>query len=420
MLNAESATNALLLAQTEKLTDPWQKAIYESGAQNVKLEENTLSFDLRSYDPGLKELGAYAKADDPENWLDTALQHAGIWDLKIELTLEDGLPTRKSLTSLQSSVKKAASAAEKAFSGKDIQTALQDRLFPQPVNGKIKKAEEMLAPDDSFMLWAETKEELLNGTPAIVVSAYFCSLKSKTFSGKGGPGALTMTLTGITPEALVSESAGNVLDHLAYKARAERNASGSPEELLTTNIAEEAFAALQKNSTKTILTFNVDDLISGEWPREYRTLFESFNWEETVSSLESSVERLPDEAAQEWPKAGRLSGSTKGTQVHFVISGSLDPTYIIMRDADTDEIAVTAFAVPGKKTSIRVPKGFYTIGWCSGPYWYGEEKLFGDSGKYSKSDKVEILGSSYYHTFTLESSSDGDVSVYAATPDDFR
>ena len=52
--------------------------------------------------------------------------------------------------------------------------------------------------------------------------------------------------------------------------------------------------------------------------------------------------------------------------------------------------------------------------------WYGEEILFGELGAYSKSETVEIKGTNYSHTFTLESSADGDVNIYGATPADFH
>ena len=46
--------------------------------------------------------------------------------------------------------------------------------------------------------------------------------------------------------------------------------------------------------------------------------------------------------------------------------------------------------------------------------------LFGDLGAYSKSETVEIKGTNYSHTFTLESSEDGDVNIYGASPADFQ
>ena len=70
--------------------------------------------------------------------------------------------------------------------------------------------------------------------------------------------------------------------------------------------------------------------------------------------------------------------------------------------------------------TVRVPSGEYTIVWGSGPYWYGEELLFGDLGAYSKSDPTRIKGTNYQHTITLESSEEGDVNFHDADPSDFR
>ena len=42
------------------------------------------------------------------------------------------------------------------------------------------------------------------------------------------------------------------------------------------------------------------------------------------------------------------------------------------------------------------------------------------SGFETKSETVEIKGTNYSHTFTLESSEDGDVNIYGASPADFQ
>ena len=91
-----------------------------------------------------------------------------------------------------------------------------------------------------------------------------------------------------------------------------------------------------------------------------------------------------------------------------------------MREAESDELAVSAFVMPAHQTTLNVPAGMYIICWCSGPYWYGEQDLFGPAGSYQKSEPVEIKSLSYYHTFTLESVENGDISISRADPDDFR
>ena len=136
--------------------------------------------------------------------------------------------------------------------------------------------------------------------------------------------------------------------------------------------------------------------------------------------MQNTLDQLPDAAAIEKPKNGLLSGANKGTSVIFKIAKDSSDTYVLMRSVETGEPAVSCFVYAGKSTTVHVPQGYYIIAWCSGPYWYGEENLFGPIGSYSKSETVEIKGSRYQHTFTLEASSDGDVSIYNASPEDFR
>ena len=164
---------------------------------------------------------------------------------------------------------------------------------------------------------------------------------------------------------------------------------------------------------------DVDGLIVDGRPRGYEEYFEGFRWGDTIESLENTLDKLPDIAALPLPKAGLMRGNNRGTTVNFKLSKDSSPTYIIMRD-DYDQIVMACFALAGKTTTVHVQQGRYRIAWCSGPYWYGEEILFGELGAYSKSETVEIKGTNYSHTFTLESSADGDVNIYGATPADFH
>ena len=106
----------------------------------------------------------------------------------------------------------------------------------------------------------------------------------------------------------------------------------------------------------------------------------------------------------------RRSPSRRASEAYIVAAAQIGAT----------KIAVTAMALQGKSVTVKVPQGFYYIAWCSGPYWYGEQELFSTLGTYSKSEKVEILSSRYYHTFKLVKSNTGNTSIYGANPDDFR
>ncbi len=419
-LNAKNAVNALLLQQTEKLNDPWQKAIYESGAENISLEGNRLSFTLRGYDPKLKELGAYANAENPTEWLMTALRNASAYELEISLELEDGTVSAKGLKTLKTAVQKAAAAAKKDFGGKEMTAAIKDYLFPTPIAGKLKDPSELASPTERFTTWYTDHARLLNYAPVEVASAAFYMQKSQTVSVKDGPHAITLTCTGASLSSFVNENIREVLDAQAYFPAAQRSAVANPDEELKTTILKNAAEAAKKAKDKTVLTLDLDELATGNLPPAYGDYFAAFNWENAVSTLTATLNQLPESAAQPLPKAGLLSGENRGTKVIFKVSGNANPTYIVMRNAYTDTIAVTAMIREKKSVTVHVPQGQYEIAWCSGPYWYGTQELFSTLGSYQKSEQVQIMDSRYYHTFVLESSQDGDVSIYGASPEDFR
>lgn len=416
MLNAEKVVNAMLLQQTDKLNDAWQKAIYESGAKNIEIDGNTLTFALRSYDAKQKELGKYSAAEDKDKWLLAMLKNASAYDLEISVELENGNIPQKSVNKIKTAVQQAAPKARQFFSGQDFLAALKDYLFP--VMERAKSAEDLMNPAESFAQFYSGLGNLLDYAPVSVGAAVFQLQKNLTLNVKDGPHAMELSCSSISLAELLSSSARAVLDTQAYLPAEERG-TGDVAGLVAEEFAAEAYKQIQKSGSKNGIVLDVDGLIVDGRPRGYEEYFESFRWGDTIESLENTLDKLPDIAALPLPKAGLMRGNNRGTTVNFKLSKDSSPTYIIMRD-DYDQIVMACFALAGKTTTVHVQQGRYRIAWCSGPYWYGEEILFGELGAYSKSETVEIKGTNYSHTFTLESSADGDVNIYGATPADFH
>ena len=416
MLNAEKVVNAMLLQQTDKLNDAWQKAIYESGAKNIEIDGNTLTFALRSYDAKQKELGKYSAAEDKDKWLLAMLKNASAYDLEISVELENGNIPQKSVNKIKTAVQQAAPKARQFFSGQDFLAALKDYLFP--VMERAKSAEDLMNPAESFAQFYSGLGNLLDYAPVSVGAAVFQLQKNLALNVKDGPHAMELNCSSISLAELLSSSARAVLDTQAYLPAEERG-TGDVAGLVAEEFAAEAYKQIQKSGSKNGIVLDIDGLIVDGRPRGYEEYFESFRWGDTIESLENTLDRLPDMAALPMPKAGLMRGNNRGTTVNFKLSKDSSPTYIIMRD-DYDQIVMACFALAGKTTTVHVPQGQYRIAWCSGPYWYGDEILFGDLGAYSKSETVEIRGTNYSHTFTLESSEDGDVNIYGASPADFQ
>ena len=63
-VSAEAMVQELLETQAARQKDAWILAVLESGAQDIRLEDNQLSFTLCGFDPNLSALGKYAAAED--------------------------------------------------------------------------------------------------------------------------------------------------------------------------------------------------------------------------------------------------------------------------------------------------------------------------------------------------------------------
>ena len=419
-INVESVLNGILLEQAAASKSEWEKAIYESGVKDVTLTENDVTFSLRGYDPGVKALGALAKAESGDQWLADALKNASEYQLKLTLPVEGGLLTKKATTSLTATVKKAAAAAQQGFAGKDMTTALKNYFFPAPAEGKLTDASALLEPSAQFEGQYASRGISGTGLSASQWAIACYAQKSQTVNVKSGPHAITFNCVGAELPVLASDSAKAALDDLAYVTAEERPAADQLSDKLTQKLAEASFSAHAKSTSKWTMSIDIDDLAEGRLPEGYANCLAGFNVAGAEESLRAMAEKLPDIAALPLPKTGKLTGEKSGTKVIFKLSADSGPTYVVMRSAATNDITASAFIQPGKQTFVLVPEGQYNLAYCSGPYWYGEEIFFGELGSYTKSEVTEIKSRKYVHTFTLEPSDIGDINIYGAGPEDLR
>ena len=422
-LNVEKVLASLLTEQADKVTDAWQKAVWESGARDVKLDGDTIVFTLRSYNPRVSELGKYKKADDKDAWFRQMLENMTSYDLELSLPLENGKPTSKGLSALKKAVKAAGEKAKAAFEDNDdIAAAFIEWLFPSPVSGKITDPEELLEPDDQFKDWADSNLGGVTYAAApSVLSPLFYSQKKQALEWKNGPTALTITVTGEEPGELLYKGMKAAMDTLAFLPVEERDLD-RPGYTLLKCMAQEAVAAHKSAKTKLTFPLNLDRLAMGEYPEEYVDYISAIDMEYQQSLLGRQAKQLPDVAAQEMPKNGKMSGGKGNCEVVFKLNKDSSPTYVQFVRDDTEELAATLFIHPGKQVSVKVAKGTYRVIYCSGPYWYGEdvEYKFGDSGSYQMSDPVQVKGQNYTLTITLVTTNDGDLGVRNVDPSVFK
>lgn len=418
--NAGSVLNGILNQQADKAYSQWEKAIYESGAENVSYSADELTFSLRSYKADPSVIGTWEDPTDQRGLIEAILLPMTDYNLDFSLPLQEGKPTAAGLNALKSAVSKTAAEAKRLLAGRDVTTLLSGYLFPSVTDGTVSQAAQLKEPSEAFRSRIQS-DELFMGAPLEAWAALFYGQGKQAVNLEGGPHTVTLTAASVSSEDLLKKAQQSVLDIQAYLPSEERAQSLTElESALLDQLADSAFALKKSAGKKTTLTIDLDDLAEGEIPGEYRDWVSCFDYESCLDDLWDSFELFPDCAAVELPRTGWISGSTGGTTVIFKIAADNRPTYIQMRENESDELTVSAFVRPGQQATLYVPAGMYTIRWCSGPYWYGEEVLFGRAGSYQKSEPLEIKSRGYCHTFTLESVADGDISIHGADPEDFR
>ncbi len=419
-LNAETTLNGILLQQAKKASNGWQKAIYESGVQNVTLENNTLTFYLRGYDPKLGDLGEYSKAQDKNDWLWSALKNASGYRVKVSLSVANGKLPEKSLTKLKSAVKNAADSAQKAFAGKDMTAALKKALFPVPMSKTAENTSQVLEPAASFVNQIHFREESPYGSaPDAALSALFYAQKSQTVNVKAGPHAIKISCVGASAGTLLSAAAKTVKDKMAYAAQAKRTPD-QLEKMLLEALADGAMKEKSKGTGKYSLTLDIDQLLQYTFPADYTKNISSFSYQKTLDTLQEEVDNLPAEAAQSLPKNGIMSGGKSGQPVTVKVEDASNYTYVQFRNEKTNKLVATAFIHPNKQVSMKIPAGNYIILYCSGPYWYGEKLMFNVAphGSYSKTG-TETVKKNYKHTYTIYTKNEGNTDTYPANPSEF-
>ena len=421
-VNAQSALNGLLAEQAENSSDAWLAAICAAGAQDVRFDTDAVSFSLRSFDPRLKELGAYAKAADGSAWLQAALENASAFDLRLTLPLENGRLTKTARISLSSTLKKAAATASAGFGGKDMAAALADRFFPAPFEGKITAVADLLSPSSAFLQWYDARGLADTGLSAREMAIVCYAQKKQALSVKAGPSQLQLTCTGSEPAEMLASCTKALLDEIAYMPADTRASTDGIEAALSNKLAEAAITAHAKAASTCTFTLSLDELAEGKNPEEYLALLAKFDIRAAAASLRATAESLPAATALPLPKTGRLtswSSDKSGTKVTFALFQDSNPAYLVVRTAEENRRYVSAFLHPGQKLTLLLPAGFYRFALCTGQWWYGEEELFSTQGSYWLSESTQILGPKYTHTFSLNPADEYELLFEPASPEDF-
>ena len=430
--NAQEVLNGVLLQKAEKVSDAWQKAIYTAGAGDVILQEDTVTFLLRSYLPTAEE--AYREVSEGQrDWLKAALYNAMAYTLEVSLPVQNGKITNQGLNTLEKTVTAAAAAAKKAFAGEDMQQALKDWFFPSPLETKEVTAETLIdswgyGENFNSLIYYGIGEYAFSGE-ASYWALLFYAQKEQTINLNGGPHSIVMNCVGVAPEQLSSEFYEALFKEQIYLSPAERMNMDDDFELILLPAAEEAIEKRKTAAERFAVTFDILDITGGAgesenntetMPAEYTAYLARYTQTEAVNTFCEKMEQLPDHAAEKVPKNGVIQNQKSGTQVTVRVPKNGTYTYVQIQGYYDGTVYASGFIHPGSSITFKVPEGDdYQVLWGTGEYWFGTEYLFGAYGSYNKTEEYSVPSSKYTVTLTLEPVQDGTVGIYGADFDDF-
>ena len=410
----EERLNTYLSALAEETKDPWQKAIYQAGAENLSLDNNVLAFYLRGFAPNLKSLPK--QAENPEGWLSGFFDNVSAHNLEASLTLTDGEPTKNSVTKLKSTVKNAADKAKQAFGQQSVKTALLNLLFPVPYKDAAAFKKGTISPAcERWLSWMGLEEDKL-----LPYSALLYAQTNRQLNVNKGPHALEYSVKATAPDRVLAQGKQVAMDAVSKIALANAMDSEQLQHQFHQGLLTAASTLRKSAQDKQVFSVNVDDLALGSTGEDYATFLQAFMPTDTFDDLESAVRELPDYPALEYPKSGRISGAKSGTKIILKVPKDEYARYIQIRSVSNDELLVDLFIRPGGTATVRAPRGMAYLLLALGTTWYGEEALFGEESILSRTEDMEILSSDYYHTITLGGVTDGNLSSWGASEDMFK
>lgn len=389
--NVDSVLSTLAAEQK----DVWTKSILEAGARDISWEGTEASFSLRSFDPNIKALGKYSKAADQKAWREQALANIGAYNLRVTLRFEaDGTVSKKEKNNLLKTVKAAGKSAKSAYGKDQLGEALRDLLFRVPQTSKKPSASDLMAADrdSGFSSFIQTHSDLFTCENASEWAPLMYAQRNWKFSAeKNGPHKITLSWDAVDPVSLMDKALDQVSVQLAEVSASQRPSEDSLPYLWRSGLAEAALKSKKGRLSSLKMTLDIDDLLTGNVPEEYRAYYQRYTPDLWYAKLAEGYKALPAEASQPMPKTGILSSvQKKGRGVQIKVPESGRYTYAILRDADTGVIQSEAFIEPGKNVTMKVAEGVYIVQYASGSAWYGTEGAFGPLGSYLASDEFIV------------------------------
>ena len=388
---AECLVRDLLNTQRERQKDVWVLSVMSAEPEDITLDGQTLTFTLPDFNPCLDQLGRYAKAEDQGAWREQMLASIARHRQTFSLTVSpDGKLSSKQVTAFENAVKSAVNQTKRALTGTDCTTALTDFFFCSPTTDRKVSAASLLHPSDAFADFLCT-HACFEGLTPLSLSPIFYAQRNVRLQFRNGPHAVTLSWDGVSPEKLVDGTCDALFSEIAALPAASRPGLDTLPTRFQERLADTSLALFKKRFLSLSATVDLCTLAQGELPEGYTAYFARYDPDRALDRLLSSVPQFPDEPSQALPRTGKVSaGAVKGRSVQVQVPEDGLPTYVQLRDADTNVILADAFIAPGRNFNLKVPEGACIVQYASGPAWYGFDLLFGPLGSYTGSDDFMV------------------------------
>lgn len=402
----------LIAELAQQVKDPWQQAICVAGAQHLEIEGDTVTVFLRSFVPEPNKLPKLAQGLDA--WIDALQTQMLENQVKLSLKIKDEQLVSASAGKLKTAVQQAANKAKAGFGQPGIKNGLVALFFPKVFADNAAYKKYSLSPD--YAQWATFY--MIDKAEYKQYAALMYTWTSPQINLSGGPHALVFSAKGALPATLLGAGSKAAYQALTKQALANRLGQDELKEVLDAALLEGAAALRRGAAQKISFTAGVMELAAGAC-LPYQDILSQLRDPEALEQLWDKVSSLPDFPVQDYPKNGRISGSSSGTKV--VVKAPQDglARYVQLRRASDDRLMVDFFIRPGGSATVRTSQGECYLLIAVGSTWYGTKGLFGEDGRLSRTQEFEVPSARYIQTLTL-GASNGDIGVYGADPSMFE
>ncbi|NMD38202.1 MAG: hypothetical protein GYA87_05925 [Christensenellaceae bacterium] len=410
---------------------PWAKYSLNEGiddfniikvSKSGKNQQIDVSFKIKSFTADISNLRKLKKY--PYGFWKDALKSVEEYDFEIKTSLiikadDKGISFKsKNAYDVYKKVLQATNSAKNNYKNRNAVNALKEITIPSPTAVNIKRIQYFNEDyySDNYIEYLD-KNNFEN--PSLVSSALL-GIKANKFNFDQGPENVVLEITTTNYDAALESAIEKTKDELLYMGSTQNLSDEELTEILIKNLSNSVIYQRLKTGAKNISTININMFkLMGEdasWKAEFekvliKPLTEKIN--KYITELKAYTLTLPSYPRHDNPPTGSYNGKRPiYTECNFIKAKNDKANYaIIMFDSSGSIMDRGFIRANNSKCTLYVPEGEYTLITAYGDTWYGNKYLFGDEGKYIKTEAISILGKPHRYTFELNAQ-DANVLAY--------